>query len=246
MRPRRERSRAGGRGLLLTALLLAAGCASTRPFVYQPGTPRAGTPHVAAKVAVLPFQDGTEDFTRLGNVFNADSLVFNIAKSGIGGTIAAVTPPLWARAFADDLSASGRFQAAHFAFDASEVTDEEYVVDGTVRKAYASGGWEKPSEYALELRAVRRKDGRPVWERTVARSPKGDRSAYDGCGASLECMNDRVHAELNKILHELFDEAGEDLAKALGGRPAAGARDAAKGAEPESVERTIQRIMEGK
>ena len=246
MRPRRERSRAGGRGPLLAALLLAAGCASTRPFVYQPGTPRAGVPRVPVKVAVLPFRDGTEDFTRRGNVFQADTLAYNLAKTGIGGTIAAVTPPLWARAFADDLSASGRFQAARFAFDPSEVTDEEYVVDGTVLKAYAAGGWDVPSQFALELRAVRRKDGRSVWERTVARSPKGDRSAYDGCGASLECMNDRVHAELNKILHELFDEAGEDLAKALGGRPASGAGDAARGAEPESVERTIQRIMEGK
>ncbi len=117
-----------------------------------------------------------------------------------------------------------------------------------------SGGWETPSQFELELRAVRRKDGRPVWEQTVTRSPKTNRNLYDGCGMSLECMNDRLAANLNPVMRELFAEAGADLATAVGGRPA-GAANGGPGAPtpagvapkpPEPVEDTIKRIMEGK
>ncbi|MHB9060790.1 MAG: hypothetical protein ACYC47_04755, partial [Desulfobacteria bacterium] len=86
---------------------------------------------------------------------------------------------------------------------------------------------------------------------------------YDGCGrVQNQCRVDRHHADINRVMREMFAEARADLAATLaassgsqagegGLPPAASSGDARKDKEPstpppESVERTIDRILKGK
>lgn len=89
--------------ILIAVLFLGmmAGCGVNSTFVYKPGAPAADRLMLPVKIAVLPFVDGTEDFTRRGSVFDGDSLAYNLAKAGWGGVITALTPELWAKAFAE-------------------------------------------------------------------------------------------------------------------------------------------------
>ncbi len=242
--------------LLITAmvLVLMAGCASVNTtFVYKPAPHMAGGPKLPVKVAVLPFKDGTEDFTRRGSVFDPESLMYNLAKSGISGIITAVTPELWAKTFADDMAASGAFRAVRFVYSPSELVDEEFYIEGTVEKAYAAGGWTRPSEYVLGLRAMRRADHRPAWERKVTRELMTRKSDFDGCGTNMRCIVDRSHAGMNLVMQGMFAEAREDLVRTVG--PPSGSRAGEGGPPPaasptppaqESVEGTIERILQGK
>jgi hypothetical protein len=243
---------------LVAVLLLAsfAGCASNTTFVYKPSAPAAGVRQLPLKLAVLPFKDATEDFTKRGNeLFDQENLMYNLAKAGIGSTVTALTPELWAKGFADELAASGEFRSAPFVYGASELTDEDFVVEGAVEKAIFSGTWAKPNEFALSLRALRRADNRPAWEKRVVRSwktpPPG--TLYDGCRMGSQCMVDRLHADLNKTMQGMFAEAREDLAATLsplpgGPAPAASPPAASPGPKPapESVDETIEGILKGK
>jgi hypothetical protein len=262
------------KGVLIAGmvLLFAAGCVSNANikgnatgtmFVYKPGPAVEGGPKVPVKVAVLPFKDGTEDFTRRGSVFDAESLVFNLAKSGIDGFINAMTPELWAKAFADDMAASGAFRSVRFVYGPSDLQDEAFLVEGTLEKAYAAGGWTRPSEYALRIRAVRRADNRPVWDKEVTKGIMSRKSDFDGCGTNRQCMVERSHAAMNMVMQEMFAVAREDLVRTIGPPPGSGteggdfpfspsaAGEAArpvpsKSPAPESVEDTIERILKGK
>lgn len=93
--------------LLAVSLVLAAGCGVNTQFVYRPDPPVPGAPKLPAKVAVLPFADGTEDFTQRGSMWDPDQ-TFNLPRTGMTGVVDAITPELWAKMFAEDLSASGR------------------------------------------------------------------------------------------------------------------------------------------
>ncbi|MDD5763432.1 MAG: hypothetical protein PHP88_13135, partial [bacterium] len=177
---------------LAVSLVLLAGCVSNRnlagkasgtTFVYKPNAPAEGVQKLPVKLAVLPFIDGTENFTKQGSVFDAENLKINLAKTGIAGIITALPPELWAKAFADDMAASGAFRAVRFLYSPSELVDEDFYIDGTLEKAYAAGGWTRPSEYVLGLRAVRRADKKPAWEKKVTRELKSRKSDFDGCGA---------------------------------------------------------------
>ena len=75
-------------------------------------------------IAVLPFKDGTEDFTKRGSTWNPEYLVYNLAKAGVYGQITALTPEFWAKASADDMAASGAFRAVRFIYSPTESTDE--------------------------------------------------------------------------------------------------------------------------
>jgi hypothetical protein len=243
------------------SLVILAGCVSTRnldgktsdtTFVYKPNAAASGGPKLPVKVAVLPFNDGTEDFTKQGSVFDPESLKFNLAKTGIAGIITAVTPELWAKAFADDMAASGAFRAVRFIYSPSELVDEDFYIEGTLEKAYAAGGWTRPSEYVLGLRAVRRSDKKRAWEKKVTRELMSRKSDFDGCGASMQCMADRSHAAMNLVMQGMFAEARTDFMAALGypsldraGRDAAGEGTSTPPA-PESTEQTIERILKGK
>lgn len=244
------------------ALVFMAGCvsnanvvgkASFMTFVYKPNAPVVGGPKLPVKVAVLPFKDGTEDFTKRGSVFDAENLVFNLAKSGIDGIINPLTPNLWAKAFADDMAASGVFRAVRFFYSPSELVDEEFAIEGTVEKAYAAGGWTKPSVYAVGFRAVRRSDNRLAWEKEVTRELKARKSDFDGCGTKMQCMADRSHEAMNLVMQNMFAEAREDFMTSLGSPPGgrAGEDGLPRAASPtspapESTEETIERILKAK
>ncbi len=243
------------------ALVLLAGCVSSKnlagkasgtTFVYQPNVPVVGGPKLPVKVAVLPFKDGTEDFTKQGSAFDAESLKFNLAKTGIAGIINPLLPELWAKAFADDMAASGAFRAVRFVYSPSELVDEDFYIEGTVKKAYAAGGWTRPSEYVLGLRAVRRADNKPAWEKEVTRELLSRKSDFDGCGTSMQCMADRSHAAMNLVMQGMFAEARTDFMAALGSPPGNRTGEDAMGEGaptprgPESLEQTIERILKAK
>jgi len=251
------------RALIATMVLaLSAGCVSNRnldgnasgiTFAYKPNAPVAGGRKLPVKVAVLPFKDGTENFTKQGSVFDPESLKFNLAKTGIAGIITPVTPELWAKSFADDMAASGAFRAARFVYSPSELVDEDFHIEGTLEKAYAVGGWTKPSEYVLLLRAVRRSDKKPAWEKKVTRELMSRKSDFDGCGTSMQCMADRSHAAMNILMQGMFEEARTDLMAALGYpsgdravRDASGGEGIPMPRNTESLEQTIDRILKEK
>jgi hypothetical protein len=248
-------------GLFLATLVLvvAAGCGGNSMFVYKPGGPSAGGPKLPVKVAVLPFKNGTENFTKRGSVFAPEALYYNLAKSGISGMITALTPDLWAKAFADDTAAAGSFRAVRFVYTTSELVDEDLYIEGTVLKATAAGAWDNPNEFALGLRALRKADNRPVWEKEVTRVWKLPSTLYEGCRTN-QCSMDRYHADKNRVMREMFAEARADLVRTLaalsesgageGGLPPATGEatkpEPSKLPPPESTEQTIDRSLKAK
>ncbi len=224
----RGRSGRWGVPVAAIALLLMAGCGVNSTFVYKPGAPAAGGRKLPVKVAVLPFKDGTEDFAKRGGVLAPETLYYNLAKAGIGGQITALTPDLWAKAFADDMAAAGVFRAARFVYTTSELVDEDLYIEGTVEKATASGAWVNPNEFTLGLRALRRTEKKPVWEKEVSRAWKNTPATlYKGCGSmAVQCMVDRHHADTNRVMREMFAGAWADLVATLaflsGGRAGEG------------------------
>ena len=251
----RGRLRGWGVPVSALALLLMAGCGGNSTFVYKPGGPAAGGMKLPVKVAVLPFKDGTEDFIKRGSVLAPETLYYNLAKAGIGGQMTALTPDLWAKAFADDTAAAGVFRSVRFVYGPSELVDEDFYIEGTLEKATVSGAWVNPSEFALGLRAIRRADKKPVWEKEVSRVWKNTPATlYKGCGSmAIQCMVDRHHADANRVMQEIFAEARADLVGTLGSP--SGSRAGEDGLPPtaspapqasESVEQTIDRILEGK
>ncbi|MSM38859.1 MAG: hypothetical protein GJT30_04450 [Geobacter sp.] len=236
------------------ALFSLTGCVETK-FVYKPGAPAAGVTPIPTKIAVLPFVDGTEDFTQRGSIFDPDNLRFNVVKTGISGSMAALTPDLWAKAFADEMVASGRFRDVKFIYSPSELTDETYFVEGTLEKAYLAGGWNTPNEYALSLRALQRTDKTAVWAKEVKSVRNTPRNIYEGCGMGLQCMTDHFHADINGVIQLMYAEAIADLAAKLsrgnesGGREDAGqplipvAAKPSSQVAPGSVDDTIEKIL---
>lgn len=230
------------RALIATMVLaLTAGCGLNSTFVYKPSAPAMGGPKLPVKVAVLPFQDGTEDFTKRGSEWSPGTLMFNLAKSGIGGQITALTPELWAKAFADDTAASGAFRKARFIYSPSELVDEDFYIEGTVKRAYAAVALDKPNEFALGLRALRRADKKPVWEKEVTRAWDIQKTLYDGCGrVQNQCRVDRYHADTNRVMQEMFAEARADLAATLA------VLSESRAGEAGLPEGTIERILKAK
>jgi hypothetical protein len=241
-----------------------AGCSVNSTFVYKPGAPMAGGAKLPVKIAVLPFKDGTENFTRRGSEWNPGTLMFNLGKAGIGGKITALTPELWAKAFADDMAASGAFRAVRFIYSPSELVDEEFYIEGTLEKAYATVALVEPNKFAIGLRALRRVDNRLVWEKEVTRAWNIQKTLYDGCGrVQNQCRADRYHANTNRVMREMFAEARAGLVSTLaslsgsrageGGLPVIGGEPARPGTSrpsappaPESAEGTIERILKEK
>jgi len=241
----------GLRAAALAALLLGAGCTYVKPFAYRPVATKAPEPPAAARLAVLPFEDATEDYDQKGSMLSPEELWWNLARGGVPACFEPVTAPLWAQAFARELEASGRFRSARYYVAAGEVQDEELLVTGALLKADVAGAWANPSRYEFRAEATRRKDGRRVWEKRVSRSVPG-KQKYEECGDfGLTCIVDRLHEDLRLVLAEMFEEAGADLARTLAAKPAAGAAPggkpaAAPGAGPEAVDETIRKILEGK
>lgn len=236
-------------------LLFLAGCSVNSTFVYKPSAPVVGAQKLPVKLAVLPFKDGTENFTKRGSIFAPEGLSYNLAKAGMSQTITALTPELWAKAFADDLAASGNFQAVRFNYTVAELIDEDFYIDGTLKKVTFSGTYVSPSEYALSLRAVRKSDNRLIWEKDVAKVWTLTNSVEKGvCGTfSIQCQIDAILADSNTVMQELFAEARIDLLHTLtvssGNQSEAAQRSSSVTpltTDSESVDAEIEKILNGK
>ena len=228
---------------------LAAGCSVNSNYVYKPTPAAAGVPKLQAKAAVLPFQDGTEDFTKRGSIFSDGQ--YNLAKTGIGGTITAMPPEFWGKAFADELAASGNFLAARFIYSPSELQDEGYLIDGTLKKVIYAATIDYPNELLVSFKATRRSDNKVVWEKEVGKAWKARNAGSSQCGLGIQCEIDHLHGNWNKWMAAVLSEARADLVGTLaslsesGTGAGAGAEPAGQPA-PESVDRTIDKILKGK
>ena len=198
------------------ALALMAGCGVNSTFVYKPAAPVAGGPKLPIKIAVLPFKDGTEDFTQRGSIFSSGH--YNLAKGGVSGSVTALTPELWAKGFADDMAASGSFQAVRFVYSPSELAGEDFYIEGTLKKAYVGMHWEDGNEFVLYLKALGRPDNNLYWEKEVTREWKTSASIMQGCGMGIQCSVDRLHADTNRVMQGIFAEARADLLATLASR----------------------------
>ncbi|MDD5762604.1 MAG: PDZ domain-containing protein [bacterium] len=194
-------------------LVLTAGCSVNSTFVYKPNAPVVGGPKLPVKLAVLPFKDGTENFTDRGSVFSSGH--YNIAKAGISATMTALTPELWAKSFAEELAVSGSFRSARFLYSPSELADEDFFVEGTLTKALIGKTWDDGNEFAVSMKAMARSDKRLVWEKEVTRQWKTPSNLYAGCGMGIQCSVDKFHAEHNKAMQAIFAEARADLVATL-------------------------------
>lgn len=237
--------------IVATGLWLMAGCSVNEKFVYMPTTPVGDVQKLPVKIAVLPFKDGTENFTTRGTIFNG--MTHNLAKGGITIQITALTPELWAKAFANDMAASGAFRTVRFIYSPSELSDEDFYIDGTLRKAYFFTDGSLSNEFTLGLRTVQRVGNKLVWEKEVTKAWKLPNDIFDGCGLGQQCKNDRLHAEINRVMRGLFEEARTDLVRSLGGQSGNQAGDA--GIAPttfplpldsESVDSEIEKALNGK
>lgn len=237
-----------GISTIATIFLLAAGCAAERSFVYEPGLPATGGPKLPVKVAVLPFADGTEDFTKRGSALGA--LQINLVKAGIGGTISALPPEFWGKSFADDLAASGSFRSARFVYSPSEVSqDEDYRIDGTVKKAAFAATLQAENDFLVSFKATRMSDNKMLWEKEVGKKWKTPQSLHAACWTG-SCVKENNRADLNRTIAALFTEARSDLVATIesldgGAAGGAGAKPAGQSA-PDSVEQAIEKILKGK
>jgi hypothetical protein len=237
---------------LVGVLVLASleGCASNTTFLYKPSPPSAHGRKLPVKLAVMPFADGTEPVATRGSIL-AESVQYNLARAGISHRITALTPALWAKSFADETEAAGDFQGVRFLYDASELTGQDYLIEGTVEKAFAAGYQGKPNEFAVRFRAIRRSDDRTVWEKGFSRTWVQDEEMYGSCSVfDPQCVTDLGHGDFNRAMREIFAEARADLVRTLavlsgswGGADSPALPKPKAG--PESVEGTIDRILKG-
>lgn len=236
----------------VVTLALMTGCGVNSTFVYKPGAPATGLRPAPVKLAVVPFSDGTEDFTSRGGIFDMEHFFYNLAKAGYGGVISAIPPEMWAKAFADEMAVSGAFRSARFVYSPSEMTDEDLRIEGTLEKATIAGAFVgTPNEFALGLRAFRRMDAQPLWEKRVSRKWINEKKTfYDGCGEfEIQCNVDRHHADANRVMQGMFSEAMADLAATLAplsGSPVEEELLSPATLPPESVNETIEGILKGK
>lgn len=199
---------------LAAVLVLAAGCAPNVAFVYKPDASAVGGEKVPAKVVVLAFANGTEDFRQRGSMLTGGHV--NMARADYPGMMSGLTPQQMARFFADDLASSGAFRSVRFAFDVSEAAADEVIVEGVVLAANLAIFGTDASRFAVRLKARTRKDGEAFWEREVSREASLGSGYGVGCGLSVRCSLDKCHAHHNRMLQGIFLEARRDLVAALG------------------------------
>ncbi len=205
--------------LLLYAGFLA-GCSSG--LVYQrKADPAQDTPKMPVKVAVVAFQNGTEEFTSRGNIFSGQ--VFNLSRTDINGlslnigaafSVSSLPPGQWAKSLAEDMAASGSFRSVKFMFAPSEVTDEDIVVEGALTKANFTTVKGQPDEFVLHLKALRVSDNTVVREGDVGRSSVRPRNLISGCILGT-CAIERIHGYLNGIMQGVFTDARLALVASL-------------------------------
>jgi hypothetical protein len=248
----RRAVRWAGISLGVALIALAAGCSSgARPFVYKPNPPAGGGPKVPVGIAVLPFDDGTENFTERGTIMGRDTYT-NVAKAAEGEILQPLLPEFWGMSFADELAASGSFRSVRFVYAPSDFKVEEFFVGGILKKANLATRFNASNEILIVFRATRISDKKVVWEKELgSKAWKTSPTIRDGCSPwGNECVISVFRDEWNRGMAAVFAKARVDLLKTLasleggtGGAPGAGAAGKAAG---ESVETTIDRILQGK
>jgi hypothetical protein len=241
----------GWKYLFIALTILMAGCVNTK-IVYKPNAVGANVLKLPIKLAVLPFKDGTEDFTTRGHLLDY-TLTYNLVKTGSGsGAVDALPPIFWARAFADELGVSGSFQSVRFFSSPSELTNEEFFIEGTVVKSNYNNALDSISEFSLSFQARQKADNRLVWEKDVTRSWKLQSGNGAECGLSPQCSVDQIHADINEVMQSFFAEARTDLVRtlaSLGDRNGQYDPLSAVSSETlpagEAVDREIERILKG-
>ncbi len=228
---------------------LAAGCSVNSNFVYKPNPPTAGERKLPAKAAVLPFEDGTENFTKRGSIFSDGQ--YNMAKIGVSGTMTALPPEFWGKSFADELASSGSFQSVRFVYSPSEVQDEGFLIDGTLKKVIFAATFDYANEILVSFKATRRSDKKIVWEKEIGKAWKTPRGLYSACGVGIQCSIDALHGDWNKWISGIFTEARLDLVRTLaypseGGTGTEAGTKKADSPSGESVDQTIDKILKGK
>ncbi len=229
-------------------LALAAGCSVNTKLVYVPNPPAADAPKLPAKVAVLPFEDGTENFTYRGGLFGKGQ--YNLGKAGVAGGMGALPPEFWGKSFADELAASGTFRSSRFVYGRSEVREEDYLVEGTLKKADFASSWEFPNAILASFRATRMSDGKRVWEKESGASWESP-DVSTACAVSMKCSIGKAHEDWNRRMNAVLAEARKDFVAALaalaeGGPGGSAGPKAAEQPAGEPVDRTIENILKGK
>jgi hypothetical protein len=230
--------------MILLAVFFLAGCSSG--FKYQrKAEPAQDSPkQLPVKVAVVAFQDGTEDFTSRGNIIAGS--VFNLARTDINGlslntgaafSVSSLPSAQWSKSLAEDMAASGEFRSVKFVFGPSEATDEEVVVEGALNKAYVTTIKDKPDEFLLHLKVRRMNDNTVVLEGDVGRTGVRPPGLTSGClwGG---CDIDRINAYLNGVMQGIFADVRRELVLALAPPPAK-KPDVPGQASPEEVIKNI-------
>lgn len=229
--------------LLLSLLAFCLAACGSR-FAYKPNAAH-DAPKVPLKVAVQAFEDGTEDFTKRGSLFSG--YVFNLSRTGINGlalntgaafNVSALPAGLWAKAFVEDMRASGDFRSAKLVFGPSELTDEDLVVEGALTQAYFHTKKGEPDEFCFHLK-VRRLPGKAlVWEGDVRRTSPRPPNLTSGCILG-DCVIDRIHGYLNGVMQGMFADARLALVRTLAAPPAT----KPDSREQDSPEEVIRRIL---
>jgi len=233
---------------LLALLALTSGACGSK-YAYKPEAPAAPAGAPAAlpvKVAVVAFGDGTEDFTKKGSYFSGYE--FNLAKTGINGLaintgaafhVSPLPPEYWAKAFTEDLDASGAFRSVKLVLDRSGLSDEELVIEGTLLKATYRTKKGEPDEFHLRLKALRVPGGNVAWEGDVSRNAPRPSGLADGCLIG-SCVIDRIHCYFGTVMQGMFAEARAGLVQAAA--PPVEKRPASPAAG-DSVDEIVNRIL---
>lgn len=221
------------------------GCSINTSFVYEPGAPEMDGPKLPVKIAVLPLQDGTENFTMRGS--NLSGGYVNLAKSGLDYRFNALQADRWGKSFADDLKSSGCFQSVRFIYDAAEAAEDEVIIAGTITKASLSiQGGPVPSSLAVTLNARLGTQGRVFWEKSVAREESLENGYGVGCGFSRQCAVEQCHTHYNNIVRGVFFEARRDFITTLGRSSSSKDEQSSKSTVSGSADRLIEQIIRGK
>jgi hypothetical protein len=231
--------------IILLSVSCMAGCSSG--FVYQrKPNPVRDAPKLPVKVAVVAFQDGTGDFTSQGNIISGH--VFNLAKTDINGlsintgaafSVSSLPPGRWAKSLAEDMAASGSFRSVKFIFGPSEVTDEDYLIEGVLTKAYYTTISKKPDEFNLHLTVRRMPDNTVIWEGDAGRSGIRPSGLTSGCFTYGGCVIDRIHGYLNGVMQGIFADARLVFVRTLAPPPS----EKPEVSKQDSPEEVIKRIL---
>ena len=238
-----------GLPVVAAVVALMAGCAVNPNFVYKPNPAAAGGRKLPVKVAVLPFEDGTENFTKRGSVMGDGQ--YNLAKTGISGGMTAMPPEFWGKVLRRRARGLGQFPVGPLHLQPLRVQGR-----GLLRRRHLEEGHlrghvrlrERDSRFLPGHETVRQKGGLGKGNREGMENPE-ERVRRVRPGDAVHVRQDARRLEHVDGRRPGRGEGGPrgDACVPFGrrGREGAGAKPAGPPA-PESVEQTIDKILKGK